>query len=284
MAFARNIRVVVIFNKVDISDEIAHSISSLNYTDNSKNAIDDLELELENLDYRWLKEWYPDENAQLLVGIHEELENETNFFDLGTFYVDEPTFENNRLNLKCLALPLDQNIRDQKNSVAWERITLKELVTQIANKHEMNAEIYADNEFFERLDQNQEADLAFINRVVKETGLNMKVSDDKIIIFDDEEMEKNDTIEIFNINDERIRSFSLKKKNKEIYDNVEVSYYDPDKKKVIKEIITKKELEKRNQVTTESSEEKSSENKKSKNSSKSSKNKKSSKKVKSKKK
>lgn len=284
MAFARNIRVVVIFNKVDISDEIAHSISSLNYTDNSKNAIDDLELELENLDYHWLKEWYPDENAQLLVGIHEDLENETNFLDLGTFYVDEPTFENNRLNLKCLALPLDQNIRDQKNSVAWERITLKELVTQIANKHEMNAEIYADDEFFERLDQNQETDLAFINRVVKETGLNMKVSDDKIIIFDDEEMEKNDTVEIFNINDERIRSFSLKKKNKEIYDNVEVSYYDPDKKKVIKEIITKKELEKRNQVTTESSEEKSSENKKSKNSSKSSKNKKSSKKVKSKKK
>lgn len=284
MAFARNIRVIVIFNKVDISDEIAHSISSLNYTDNSKNAIDDLELELENLDYRWLKEWYPDENAQLLVGIHEEKENETNFLDLGTFYVDEPTFENNRLNLKCLALPLDQNIRDQKNSVAWERITLKELVTQIANKHEMNAEIYADDEFFERLDQNQETDLAFINRVVKETGLNMKVSDDKIIIFGDEEMEKNDTVEIFNINDERIRSFSLKKKNKEIYDNVEVSYYDPDKKKVIKEIITKKELEKRNQVTTESSEEKSSENKKTKNNSKSSKNKKSSKKVKSKKK
>lgn len=262
MAFARSIRVIVIFNKVDISDEIAHSISSLNYTDNSKNAIDDLEIELENLDYRWLKEWYPDENAQLLVGIHEELENETNFLDLGTFYVDEPTFEDHKLTLKCLALPLDQNIRDQKNSVAWENITLKELVTQIANKHEMNAKIYAENVFFERLDQNQETDLAFINRVVKEIGLNMKVSDDKIIIFDDEEMEKNDTIEIFNIKDYRIRSFSLKKKNKEIYDKVEVSYYDPDKKKVVKEIITKEELDKRNQVTTEEKESKSKDSKK----------------------
>ena len=262
MAFARNIRVIVIFNKVDISDEIAHSISSLNYTDNSKNAIDDLEIELENLDYRWLKEWYPDENAQLLIGIHEELENETNFLDLGTFYVDEPTFENQKLTLKCLALPLDQNIRDQKNSVAWERVTLKELVMQIANKHEMNAELYAENVFFERLDQNKETDLAFINRVVKEIGLNMKVSDDKIIIFDDEEMEKNDTIEVFNIKDYRIRSFSLKKKNKEIYDKVEVSYYDPDKKKVVKEIITKEELDKRNQVTTEEKESKNKDNKK----------------------
>ena len=262
MAFARSIRVIVIFNKVDISDEIAHSISSLNYTDNSKNAIDDLEIELENLDYRWLKEWYPDEDAQLLVGIHEELGNETNFLDLGTFYVDEPTFEDQKLTLKCLALPLDQNIRDQKNSVAWEKVTLKELVMQIANKHEMNAELYAENVFFERLDQNQETDLAFVNRIVKEIGLNMKVSDDKIIIFDDEEMEKNDTIEIFNIKDYRIRSFSLKKKNKEIYDKVEVSYYDPDKKKVVKEIITKEELDKRNQVTTEEKESKSKDSKK----------------------
>lgn len=287
MAFARNIRVIVIFNKVDISDEIAHSISSLNYTDNSKNAIDDLEIELENLDYRWLKEWYPDENAQLLVGIHEELENETNFLDLGTFYVDEPTFEDHKLTLKCLALPLDQNIRDQKNSVAWERVTLKELVMQIANKHEMNAELYAENVFFERLDQNKETDLAFINRVVKEIGLNMKVSDDKIIIFDDEEMEKNDTIEVFNIKDYRIRSFSLKKKNKEIYDKVEVSYYDPDKKKVVKEIITKEELDKRNEVTTGDSEEKESKAKDSKKTNKKSQkktNKKPVKKVKSKKK
>lgn len=284
MAFARNIRVIVIFNKVDISDEIAHSISSLNYTDNSKNAIDDLEIELENLDYRWFKEWYPDENAQLLVGIHEELENETNFLDLGTFYVDEPTFEDHKLTLKCLALPLDQNIRDQKNSVAWENITLKELVTQIANKHEMNAEIYAENVFFERLDQNQETDLAFINRVVKEIGLNMKVSDDKIIIFDDEEMEKNDTIEVFNIKDYRIRSFSLKKKNKEIYDKVEVSYYDPDKKKVVKEIITKEELDKRNQVTTEEKESKSKDSKKTNKKSQKKASKKPTKKVKSKKK
>ena len=78
MKFARNIRPVVIFNGVDISEDIAHSISSLTYTDNSKNAIDDLDLELENLDYRWLNEWYPDENAQLIVGIYEDLGEKSN--------------------------------------------------------------------------------------------------------------------------------------------------------------------------------------------------------------
>ena len=261
MTLARNIRVIIIFNKVDISEDIAHSISSLNYTDNSKNAIDDLEINLENLDYRWFNEWYPDEQAQILVGLYEENDSASKFLDLGTFYVDEPSFENQTLNLKCIALPLNQNLRDQKNTKAWEMITLNELVTQIANKHEMSSEIYAENDFFERLDQNNETDLAFLDRIIKETALNMKVNDDKIIIFSDEEIEKNEVIDKFEVDDYRIRSFSLKKKNKDIYDKVEVSYYDPDKKKLIKEIITKEELEKRSEVRTDEQEVSGSKNK-----------------------
>ena len=103
MPLARNIRVIVIFNKIDISEDIAHSISSLNYTDNAKNAIDDLDINLENLDYRWFNEWYPDEQAQILVGLYEENDDTGKFLDLGTFYVDEPSFENQTLSLKCIA-------------------------------------------------------------------------------------------------------------------------------------------------------------------------------------
>ena len=162
--------------------------------------------------------------------------------------MDEPTFDNDRMSLKCIAVPLNQNIRDQKNTVAWEQITLTELVTKIATKHEMSAKLYCDDDLFERLDQDNETDLGFINRIIKEIGLNLKISDDTIIIFDDEKMEETQAVEVFSIKDHRIKSFSLKKKNKEIYDKVEVSYYDVDKKKVVKEIITKEQLEKRNEV------------------------------------
>lgn len=242
MKYAKSIKVIVIFNKVDISEEIDSSISSLTYTDNSKNEIDDLELEIENFDYRWLREWYPDEKAQLVVGLYENGKS----YELGTFYVDEPTFNTNMMNLKCVALPLNQNIRDQKNTKAWEKITLEELVTKIATKHEMNVEIFTESTFFERIDQNFETDLGFIKRIISEIGLIMKISDDKIIIFDSEDLSKNESIEKFSINDPRIQSFTLKKKNKNNYDKVELSYYDPDKKKHIKEVITRKELEKRN--------------------------------------
>ena len=76
----------------------------------------------------------------------------------------------------------------------------------------------------------------------------MKVTDDKLIVFNDDSLIDNDNIDIFSINDPRIRSFTLKKKNQEVYDKVEVSYYDADKKKHIVETITKEELEKRNEV------------------------------------
>src|SRR3712207_7947918 len=87
MGIANNIQVLVFYEGVDISDDIQTSLQSLSYTDNSKNAVDDLELTLENLDYRWLREWYPDENARLTVGI-VQVDNEIpRFLNLGTFYV-----------------------------------------------------------------------------------------------------------------------------------------------------------------------------------------------------
>lgn len=248
MEIARNIKILVFYEGVDITEEIQPSISSMTYTDNSKNAVDDLELDLENLDYRWLNEWYPDENARLLVGIQQNENGKSKFLDLGIFYVDEPTFNNQRLSLKCLALPLDQTIREQVNSVAWEKITLSELLSKIATKHELSYELHCENAFFDRLDQDRETDLGFLNRVLSETALSLKVTDDKLIVFNDDALIDNDNIDVFNIKDFRIRSFTLKKKNQGVYDKVEVSYYDADKKKHIVEIITKEELEKRNEV------------------------------------
>lgn len=248
IGIARNIKILVFYEGVDITEEIQPSISSMTYTDNSKNAVDDLEMDIENLDYRWLNEWYPDENARLLVGIVQTENGKPRFLDLGSFYVDEPTFNNQRLSLKCLALPLDQTIREQVNSVAWEKITLSELLSKIATKHELDYELHCDNVFFDRLDQDRETDLGFLNRVLSETALSLKVTDDKLIVFNDDALIDNDNIDVFNIKDFRIRSFTLKKKNQGVYDKVEVSYYDADKKKHIVETITKEELEKRNEV------------------------------------
>lgn len=249
---ADNIKVIVYFQGVDISSEIQNSISSLTYTDNSKNAVDDLELVVENFDGRWLKEWYPDENARLNVGILQTKHGIPKILNLGTFYVDEPTFSPNVLNLKCLALPLNENIRQQKNSVAWQKITLSELVNQIAEKHKMQSELECEDEYFERLDQDRETDLAFLSRILSEQALSLKITNDKIVVFDEWKLEKEQrAIQIFSITDYRLRDYTLRKKNQDVFDAVQVSYYDADKKRHVIETITKEELTQRNEVRTD---------------------------------
>nr|WP_256436431.1 MULTISPECIES: contractile injection system protein, VgrG/Pvc8 family [unclassified Fusobacterium] len=199
--------------------------------------------------------WYPDENARLLVGLLQIDNGVPKFLDLGTFYVDEPTFSPNQLSLKCLALPLDQNIRQQENSSSWEKITLNELVAQLAIKHQLNVEFYADDIYFERLDQDRETDIGFLKRILDENGLNLKIANDSLIIFDDEKQYNNgaekEVTAVFTMNDYRIRDYTLRKKNRDIYDRVEVSYYDADKKQHIVEVITKEELQERNEVTVQ---------------------------------
>lgn len=246
---ADNIKIIVYFQGVDISTEIQNSISSLTYTDNSKNAVDDIEIVLENQDGRWLHNWYPDENARLKVGILQTKNEVPKFLDLGTFYVDEPTFSPNVLNLKCLALPLDENIREQKNSVAWQKITLSELINQIAEKHNMKSQLLCEDEYFGRLDQDRETDLAFLSRIISEQALSLKITNDEIVVFDEWELEQEqDSIDVFSITDSRIRDYNLARKNRDVFDVVQVSYYDADKKQHITETITKEELQKRNEV------------------------------------
>ena len=262
MGIARNMKVLVEYinkdtkEKTDVSNFINPSLSSLTYTDNSRNAIDDLSIELENFDKRWLSEWYPDENTKFKVSLiqtDDELkDNAVRSLNIGSFYADQMDFSPDKLSLKLIAIPLSSNIRDQKNSKSWEKVTLEELVSKIANKHEMGFEKHVKgNIFFDRIDQVSETDLSFIQRICKELSISVKVTDDKIIVFEDSEFFENEAITLFEISDYRMKDFSISEKNQGVYDKVEISYYDPVAKKHIVETITKEELEKRSNPDTE---------------------------------
>ena len=210
MGIARNMKVLVEYinkdtkEKTDVSNFINPSLSSLTYTDNSRNAIDDLSIELENFDKRWLSEWYPDENTKFKVSLiqtDDELkDNAVRSLNIGSFYADQMDFSPDKLSLKLIAIPLSSNIRDQKNSKSWEKVTLEELVSKIANKHEMGFEKHVKgNIFFDRIDQVSETDLSFIQRICKELSISVKVTDDKIIVFEDSEFFENEAITLFEI-------------------------------------------------------------------------------------
>lgn len=237
----------------DISTELQPYIQSFSYNDNSKNEIDDIELTLENTDGRWFYEWFPDEGAKLTVSIvkkrwSDELIEET--MPCGNFFIDQIDLAPGTISLKALAIPLG-NLKNQVNSVAWEKISLQDIATDISNKHSVTLEYYVDNEIrYERVDQDKEADLVFLNRICVEEGLALKATASKIIIYDEEKFEKNEEVlELSRLLDVKmIKDYKFSRTNKEIYDKVEVSYYDPTTKKLIREVLTKEQLEKRKEA------------------------------------
>ncbi len=254
---SRETLLVITYNDKDISTDIQPYIQSFSYHDNSKLEIDDIDLSLENIDKRWFgDEWFPEDGDSITASIvkrrwDDELIEET--LPCGKFYVDQIDFSPGSVSIKALAIPSAGNLTKQENSKGWEKISLKNIAMDICNKHTMKLEYYSEkDETFDRVDQDKETDLAFLTRLCTDQGLNLKATENKVVIFDKEEFyEKEAVISVSSLDTDMIINYKFSHTTKEIYDKVEVSYYDPEKKKLVRETYTKDELEEKRNAERE---------------------------------
>ena len=261
---SRETLLVITYNGKDISTDIQPYIQSFSYHDNSKLEIDDIDLSLENIDKRWFgDEWFPEDGDSITASIvkrrwDDELIEET--LPCGKFYVDQIDFSPGSVNIKALAIPSAGKLTKQENSKGWEKISLKNIAMDICNKHSMKLEFYSEkDETFERIDQDKETDLAFLTRICTDQGLNLKATENKVVIFDKEEFyEKEAVISVSSLDTDMIIDYKFSHTTKEIYDKVEVSYYDPEKKKLVRETYTKDELEEKRNKEREAEKKKES--------------------------
>ena len=245
---SRETLLVIYYNNVKVTNDIQPYIQSFSYHDNSKLEIDDIDLSLENIDGRWFNDWFPNDGDEITVSIvkrrwDDQLVEET--LPCGKFYVDQIDFSPGSISIKALAIPASGNLNTQLNSVAWEKIAFKQLALDIANKHSVKLDFYTEsNVFYERIDQDKESDLTFLNRICETEGLNLKLTDNKIIIFEKEEFYKEEeVISVSRLDTDMMINYKFSHTTKEIYDSVETSYYDPNEKKLIRKVYTKEELE-----------------------------------------
>jgi phage protein D len=254
---SRETLLVITYNGKDVSTDIQPYIQSFSYHDNSKLEIDDIDLSLENIDKRWFgEEWFPNDGDSITVSIvkrrwDDELIEET--LPCGQFYVDQIDFSPGSVSIKALAIPSAGNLTKQENSKGWEKISLKNIAMDVCNKHSIKLEFYSEQDnFYERIDQDKETDLAFLTRLCTDKGLNLKATENKIVIFDKEEFyEKEAVISVSSLDTDMIIDYKFSHTTKEIYDKVEVSYYDPEKKQLIREVYTKEELDEKRKTENE---------------------------------
>lgn len=237
----------VTYNKKNVSAELEGHLKDWTFTDNLSGQIDDLQITLEDVEHKWLSDWFPTKGS-LLEGIlyKKYWKDKTVKTKIGKFEVDEidaggPPSD---VTIKALSVPESSSIRGEEKSKSWEKTTLKVVAIDIAKRN--NLKLYfqtSENPKKDRYEQEEETDLMFLYRLCNDEGLCLKLSNHSIVILDEADYEKKATVATINRvskeDDEiQVENWRARTTLSGTYKSARLQYRDSSKKKTIKASFT----------------------------------------------
>ena len=193
---ARRISVIIKYNNKDISVDISKYLKIISYTDNLSGEADDLQITLEDKAGLWQSTWIPEKGALLDVMLQQKywqtLSALPQSLRLGLFEIDEITSSGypSEVQIKAVSVPDNNTLRGTERSRSWEKAKLQVIANDIASAAGMS--LFWDTEenpVLDRVEQTEQSDLSFLYAICKDKGLALKISDKKIIIFDEAKYE-----------------------------------------------------------------------------------------------
>ena len=219
----------------DVWEEIAPDLLSFSFTDSETNTADSLSITLKDETGKWAKRWNPDPGERVKAYIKQKVNGKVSgTLSCGKFFVDTMKVQGapRIFEMGAVSIPLNKSIRKRIKSKAWEKTTLKKIATAIAD--EANIKLFWDSETdpeYDRVDQKKESDLKMISRLCDEAGLSLKVTDDKLVIFDQHSYENKKPIKTITLGESPVLNYSFETCQSDLYKSVTVSYRSPKKKK-----------------------------------------------------
>lgn len=182
--------------KKDISEDISKYFLSLSFTDNLSDTVDDITLTLEDKAQLWLEEWFPEVGAKLGITIHTynwtNLADGEQYLPLGEYEIDEIETEGfpSTVQIKAVSALSDSSLRGVKKNRTWENISVWKCASDICKENSIDIVWDCDeNPNLDHVEQANQSDLEFLEKICKDNGKNLKVMIDKIVIFDDDKYE-----------------------------------------------------------------------------------------------
>lgn len=204
---ARRVEVECEFNGVNITKSIIPYLKDITYTDSEEDNADDLQITLQDREEVWANQWISDminssvNNTFSLKAVilrkNWNGDGKDDLLDCGTFELDDVDYSGppDEMRIKATSLPYSKPIRDTKRSRAWEAYNLSGIAREIADSAGMSL-LYssAKNPLYDRREQYRESDFAFLSRLCHDAGISLKVTNKIVVLFDQAEFEKRDTI------------------------------------------------------------------------------------------
>lgn len=194
--YAGRITAKILYNNVDISNDLSVYLKDINYTDVLSGAADDLNITLEDREHLWQGDWFPEKGAILAVTLESQYWNHEyelpKSFYLGRFEIDEIECSHppSEVKIKAIAVPDNTTLRGVDRSRSWEKVKLKTIAKDIAKNAEMELFYEAEEDpTLDRVEQTEQSDLSFLQKLCEDNGMALKVTDKKIVIFDEKKYE-----------------------------------------------------------------------------------------------
>lgn len=219
----------ITYNGKDVTRDLAPYLTEAVYTDRLTGQADDLDISVADPDGRWYQAWYPLKGVTIKYEYgyaHKPLAS------AGEFYVDEVELAGppDTVKIKALAVGLQRQARTRLGK-AYDNITLKNLADVVAKR--IKAKIVGDipNIKLTQVTQYGETDWAFLVRIFREYGYEVKLTDNNQTLAVSKI--KADAKPIKTIRKSDVKSYTFRDKITEIA-KTETRHYDPKKKKLVK--------------------------------------------------
>ncbi len=174
----------------DVSMDIAPHLLTLTYTDKADDELDDLQFSLEDREGIWQGHWLPKHGDAVAVKITAENFRDAGReeLDCGEFEVDELTLESGAdsgdvVSIKAVPACARSSLMLQRKTRAWANAPLAVVAADVVNPVGLDLLYKAPEIVYGRVEQRQEGDLAFLQRITKEQGLRVALKNRLCVIY-----------------------------------------------------------------------------------------------------
>lgn len=215
----------------DVSQSVLPDLLSFTFSDKETGEADELRLTLKDETGKWAATWKPDGGE--VVDAYLATGSGADELHCGRFYVDSMSVSGapRTFEMQAVSTPLNQPIRRKAITKAWESRTLRGIAEEIAaeNGLQLFFDVEEDPQY-DRRDQKEESNLAFLQRLCEDEGFSIKVTDQKIVIFDQRSYETKEPIKAITLGVSDVLSWSFSSQQSETYKTCVVAWRDMKKK------------------------------------------------------
>lgn len=212
----------IIVNGTDKTETIYKSLLSISITDNANEDADELEI---NIAGNYSRPAYGDE-IKVYLGYSD-------LTFMGLYKVESTTKTFTQLTIKATAIDYGDELKVKK-STNWEKLSIKDIVSQIASKNKLAVKCDCGDVYFVSKAQTRESDLHFLNRLAKENNAIFNIKNNTIYFVKKmKEKSKNEELPNYTIDVDFCSDISIEHGQTSSYECCEVCWHDTKENKTL---------------------------------------------------